>query len=57
MRDQTVVEPQVVGEAVQEHDGRIATGVVLHVDAVPEMRDGVDVRHVGAHLHSTHQIA
>jgi hypothetical protein len=56
VRDQAVVEPQVVGEAVQEHDGRIVTGVVLHVDAVPEMGDGVDVRNVGAHLGSTHQI-
>ena len=56
VRDQAVVEPQVVGEAVQEHDGRIVTGVVLHVDAVPEMGDGVDVRNVGAHLDSTHQM-
>jgi hypothetical protein len=57
VRDQPVVEPQVVGEAVQEHDGRIVTGVVLHVDAVPEMGDGVDVRSVGAHRDSTHQLA
>jgi hypothetical protein len=57
VRDQPVVEPQVVGEAVQEHDGRIVAGVVLHVDAVPEMGDGVDVRSVGAHRDSTHQLA
>ena len=40
-RDEAVVEPQVVREAVQEHDRRVVAGMLADVDAVAEMGDGV----------------
>ena len=42
VRDEAVVEPQVVREAVQEHDRRVVAGVLADVDAVAEMDDGVE---------------
>jgi hypothetical protein len=42
VRDEAVVEPQVVREAVQEHDRRVVPGLLADVDAVTEMGDGVE---------------
>ena len=50
-REQAVVEPQVVREAVHEHDGRVVAGMFVDVDAVAEMGDGVED---GMHAYRRH---